>query len=115
MESDYVIIIKNKLDSFINSKKIGEDFNLSSISFETKIPTHHLNLFFKEEFKISFTSWKHKHKIKYALKLINEGSLNNLTIEAIAIKSGFQSYSNFYNVFKEELGITPSEYIKNKE
>jgi AraC-like DNA-binding protein len=47
--------------------------------------------------------------------LINEGSLNNLTIEAIAIKSGFQSYSNFYNVFKEELGVTPSDYIKNKD
>ena len=113
LEIDYINIIKNKLDSFLISKKIGEDFNLSSISFETKIPTHHLNLFFKEELKISFTSWKHKHKIQYALKLINEGSLNNLTIEAIAIKSGFQSYSNFYNVFKEELGVTPSDYIKN--
>jgi AraC-like DNA-binding protein len=113
LESDYIMIIKNKLDSFLNSKKIGEDFNLSSISFETKIPTHHLNLFFKEELQISFTSWKHKYKIQYALKLINEGSLNNLTIEAIATKSGFQSYSNFYNVFKEELGVTPSDYIKN--
>jgi AraC-like DNA-binding protein len=115
LESDYINIIKIKLDNFLNSKKIGEDFNLSTISFETKIPTHHLKLFFKEELKISFTSWKHKYKIQYALKLINEGSLNNLTIEAIAIKSGFQSYSNFYNVFKDELGVTPSEYIKNKE
>lgn len=77
------------------------------------IPTHHLNLFFKEELKISFTDWKNKHKLKYVLKLINEGSLINLTIEAIAIKSGFSSYSNFYNIFKEEMKQSPSDYIQS--
>jgi len=114
LEDDYKIIIKEKLNYFLESLKIGEDFKLSTLTIETKIPAHHLNLYFKEELNTTFSIWKHNHKLKYALKLINEGSLNHLTIEAIAIKSGFQTYSNFYNVFKEEIGLTPSEYVKNK-
>jgi AraC-like DNA-binding protein len=114
LEIDYIVIIKDKLEYFLETKKMGEDFKLSTLTFETKIPIHHLNLYFKEELKTSFSTWKHKHKLKYALELINEGSFNNLTIEAIAMKSGFQTYSNFFNIFKEELGVTPSEYIKIK-
>jgi AraC-like DNA-binding protein len=113
LEDDYISIIKNKLDTFLEDRKIGEDFKLSTLTIETMIPTHHLNLFFKEELKISFTDWKNKHKLKYVLKLINEGSLNNLTIEAIAMKSGFPTYSNFYNIFKEEMNQTPSEYVQS--
>ena len=113
LDQDYINIIKDKLSYFLENIKIGEDFKLSTLTFETMIPRHHLNLYFKEELKISFTTWKNKHKIKYALKLIDEGSLNNLTIEAIAMKSGFQTYSNFYNIFKEETNKTPSEYIQS--
>jgi AraC-like DNA-binding protein len=113
LNNDYTNNIKDKINYFLENKKEGEDFKLSTLTFETKIPTHHLNLYFKEELKISFTNWKNKHKLKYALKLIEEGSLNNFTIEAIAMKSGFQTYSNFYNLFKEETKKTPSEYIQS--
>jgi AraC-like DNA-binding protein len=113
LNNDYTNNIKDKINYFLENKKEGEDFKLSTLTFETKIPTHHLNLYFKEELKISFTNWKNKHKLKYALKLIEEGSLNNFTIEAIAMKSGFQTYSNFYNLFKEETKKTPSGYIQS--
>ena len=105
------MFIKNKLDLFLTNIPQGEDFKLSTLTIETKIPAHHLNLYFKEELKTTFTTWKNKHKLKYAIQLINDGSLNNLTIEGIAIKAGFPTYSNFYNIFKEELNQTPSEYL----
>lgn len=112
LETVYVEIIKNKLDDFLENNYKGEDFQLSTLTFITKIPTHHLNLYFKEELKVSFTSWKNNYKIQHAIKLLNDGSLSNLTIEAIALKSGFPTYSNFYTIFKEIMKKSPSEYIQ---
>lgn len=111
LDSEHIMFIKNKLGLFLTKIPQGEDFKLSTLTIETKIPAHHLNLYFKEELKTTFTTWKNKHKLKYAIQLINDGSLNNLTIEGIAIKAGFPTYSNFYNIFKEELNQTPSEYL----
>lgn len=61
----------------------------------------------------NFNAWKNKLKIEYAVALINSGELNQITIEALAMKSGFKSYSNFFTVFKAQLNIAPSEYIEN--
>lgn len=38
-----------------------------------------------------------------------------MTIEAIAINAGFASRSKFIDAFKEQIGCTPSAYIKSIE
>jgi len=38
---------------------------------------------------------------------------NDFNLENIALKSGFSFYSTFFIVFKSEIGVMPSEYIKN--
>ena len=40
------------------------------------------------------------HRIEYAIKLINDGYLQNYSIEALAEKSGFNSQENFNKIFK---------------
>jgi AraC-like DNA-binding protein len=37
-----------------------------------------------------------------------------LTIEAIAQNAGFSTRSSFYNAFKAEIGITPTEFLKKE-
>jgi AraC-like DNA-binding protein len=49
-------------------------------------------------------------RLQYALKLLEEHP--DITIDAIAIDSGYGSYSPFFRSFAKKYGITPSEYRK---
>ena len=115
LEDAYLAQINVLVEKYIKTNPFVQDkFSLSVLTSETKIPTHHLNLYFKNYLNTSFNVWKNKLKIDYALGLIESGILNQITIEAIALKSGFKSYSNFFTVFKSQTGISPSDYIESK-
>ena len=112
LEATYLDEINLLIEDYIKKQPFLLDkFSMSVLTTETKIPMHHLNLYFKNYLNTNFNTWKNKLKINYALTLIDSGILNQITIEAVALKSGFKSYSNFFTVFKNNTGISPSEYI----
>lgn len=53
------------------------------------------------------------YRVEYAKQRIEEGFLDEYTLEALGMESGFSSRTTFFNVFKKEIGICPSEYWKN--
>ena len=55
------------------------------------------------------------YRIKYAIKLIDEGYLENYSMEALAEKSGFNSQENFNRVFKILKSFTPTQYLSSKK
>jgi AraC-like DNA-binding protein len=115
LDNNYLEEIHLIIETYIKSAPFVQDkFSLSVLTTETKIPTHHLNLYFKNYLNTSFNVWKNKLKIDYALNLINSGILNQITIEGVALKSGFKSYSNFFTTFKNQTGISPSDYIEKQ-
>jgi transcriptional regulator GlxA family with amidase domain len=57
-------------------------------------------------------TWKNKLRIQQAVKLIDQSQLKYVTIEGIGEMVGFQSRTNFIEVFKEQVGKTPSKYLK---
>ena len=79
-----------------------------------KIPKSHLTFVFKYLSRVSFTEFKKIVRIHDALQLIEKGYLQSNTIESLASKVGFSSYSPFYTTFKEVTGISPQIYIKKK-
>ena len=54
------------------------------------------------------------YRIKHAIKLIEEGYLENFSMEALAEKSGFNSQENFNRVFKILKSCTPTQYLSSK-
>jgi AraC-like DNA-binding protein len=60
---------------------------------------------------INFNTWKNDLKIAQVIKLIQEGSGEILTLDALAKQAGFGSRTSFFNSFKQKMGITPSEYL----
>ena len=64
---------------------------------------------------ISVPMFINSHRIEYAIKLINDGYLQNYSIEALAEKSGFSSQENFNRVFKLLKKVTPSEFRNSKD
>lgn len=83
------------------------NFSLKEIAKELNIPSSHLAYIFK----FPFVEFKKSCRIMDTLGLINSGYLNTMTLEAVAEKTGFNSYNSFYVAFKKETGLSPKNYL----
>ena len=64
---------------------------------------------FKEKTKISMKDYILKEKLHYAIELFKNTSFSIKEVSALA---GFSSPSHFAVIFKQEMNITPKEYIQ---
>lgn len=88
------------------------DFKLNKLAEISDLPTHHLTYYFNTILNLTFSNWRNNLRIAYAIKLMNEGESSNLTLEAIALKSGFVAQNTFNRAFKLQSNETPTEYLK---
>lgn len=63
--------------------------------------------------KQTFSEIKQELRINRALFLINEGYLNNNTIEDLTQAIGYKSRSHFYKTFKKVMGVSFSKFQKS--
>ncbi len=112
--SDYVERIEASINDIIkNENYLEPDFKLSNIAMISGLPPHHLTYYFNTILNVTFSDWRNKLRIEYAIQLLKDGQSNYLTLEAISTKIGFSSQSTFIRAFKLQTGKTPSEYIKS--
>lgn len=113
--TEYLLEIESIIHNWIAENKYQElNATLDTFSKHTNIPVHHLSYYFNFILKIKYTDWRNKLRIKHAKEQIDAGQNKSITLEALAIESGFASQSTFIKCFKNDYGCTPSEYIKNK-
>lgn len=114
-DSDYMIYIEEEIDRIMAQNKLylQKDLNLPQLSVLLTIPTHHLAYFFSAYKKMTFSDYRTILRIEYAKELMIGHTTNNLTLEGIALLSGFSNRNNFTQSFKKVEGTTPSSFITN--
>ena len=60
----------------------------------------------------NFYTLVNDYRIEEVKRRLEDPRYRNLTILAIAYDSGFNAKSSFNTIFKEQTGMTPSEYQK---
>lgn len=85
-----------------------EDLTLSSLSEMLNITTHQLSQILNEKMGSSFPQFVNRHRLEGARKVIVEDKQQSIL--SIAFKVGFKSKSAFYNAFKKEFNMTPTEF-----
>jgi AraC-like DNA-binding protein len=98
--------------SFYTNTFRNPDLSIEDIAVALKIPSSHINYIIKYHCNESFSDYKKIVRINDATKLLENGYLNNHTIESLASKVGFSSYSTFITAFKNMTGVTVQEYVK---
>ena len=108
-------LLQDKIEQYcLTQPYLTPDYSLSTMSADIDIPVHHLSYYFNEHLNINFNTWKNDHKINFVISLMEKGSNELLTLDALAKQAGFGSRTTFFNAFKQKTGLTPSEFL-NKQ
>ncbi|MDD3438712.1 MAG: helix-turn-helix transcriptional regulator, partial [Clostridiaceae bacterium] len=75
------------------------------------VSTNHLTRLFKQNSGLTPKHYITKLRISKSAELLGQADKN---IIEIAYMTGFNSLSNFYKHFKEQVGQTPNEYRKSR-
>lgn len=112
--SEYTSNYIHDIEKLVFKNKIlrNPTVSLNDISNKLKIPKSHLIFVFKYLSKVNFTEFKKIVRTYDAIQLIEKNYLKSNSIECLASKVGFSSYSPFYTTFKEITGVCPQSYTK---
>ena len=103
-----------RIVAYLETEKpyVKVSFSLHDISQALNIPLVRVTTCFNKELNTSFPSYRNKLRVAHAIALLREGAHLTTSIEGIAERSGFKSKSIFYAAFKEEHGVTPTDWMK---
>ncbi|MFC3560156.1 helix-turn-helix domain-containing protein [Pedobacter jamesrossensis] len=89
---------------------LKQDLQIIDLATKLNIPVHHCSYVLNNEIGKNFRDWINSYRIEYFLKQypILGGKI---TIEAVAQESGFKNLATFYNAFKKEKGVLPTDYF----
>lgn len=91
----------------------NELFSLNRLSELVGAKSHQISQVINSQGDWTFFALLAHYRIKKACQRMNDvANYGNYTIESIGQSVGFRSRSNFVKLFKKEVGITPSEYLK---
>ena len=115
-ETDKNLIPENvyaNIEDKINDMKknrdllINPDTNFDVFAHEINENKYHIRLYLKYN-GLTFMKLKNEVRVEVAVEYLE--SENRYKLDYIAKKCGFNSRSNFYKIFKNVTGYTPSEY-----
>ena len=111
-EADYASSKKDRKDFYKITGYVNEHFregiNIKIISAQLYIPKTRITKVFEKYTGMGLNEYINGIRIKNANRLMVEGQ----SITEAALDSGFQSVRTFNYAYKEQMGMTPTEYIK---
>jgi AraC-like DNA-binding protein len=89
------------------------DFNLAHLAKLLKTNTSYLSRIINKHKKQTFKQYLIDLRINYLIKELNEKPIiRKHSIEALATSIGYTNASSFTRIFKNHIGMSPSEYLK---
>jgi len=114
IENERFRLLSIEVMNYLLTKKpfLRPDFKVHDICVDLNIPRHHVQEIINHNLKTNFADLKNKLRIDYAKELMMSNTSKNISFEGIGQKAGFTSNSNFYKIFRETTGFTPSQWVK---
>ena len=102
---------KNLLEVIFHyiDENFSEDCTLKDLSKSIGYDYAYLSRYFKNTVGIPFNKYVNVYRLNNACYLLNN---NNDTVLSCAVSSGYKSLRSFNRNFKEQFGMSPTEYIR---
>jgi AraC-like DNA-binding protein len=110
---DYIEEMGEIILKYLESKPyLDPGFNQTMMSVAIGLPMHHLSYYFNHVIKQKFTNWRNNFRVQYAKELIESGKAELFSLDSIGKDCGFSNQTTFIKAFKQEMKITPGDYIR---
>lgn len=90
---------------------LAEDSSLKAMALKLNETPNCISMIINSRFNQSYSDFINRYRIKLAIDRLTSKN-NKLSMEGLALESGFGNRNSFYQAFKKETGTTPSAYIK---
>jgi len=103
-----------RIMNYLNDEKpyLAPGFSIHDIVSTLDIPQKNVTDCFSKVIKIPFPKMRNQLRIDYATEMFRKNSHLKISIEGIAVESGFNNRATFYKAFRDVTNTTPIEWIK---
>lgn len=115
-DKDRTDFVSQKLLNFMEADKpyLDEELSLQKLSLLMNVSTHQLSQTINQKLHTNFYKFVNAYRIEEVKKKLKDPEFEKYSILGIAFESGFNSKSTFNKIFKEETGLTPSQFKKSE-
>lgn len=108
--------IRDALLSYVRSEEPfrDPDSSLGDVAQALGVSTHDLSLVLNDVLKTNFHGFLNGHRIALVKDMMANPDLDHRTLLDLAYEAGFNSKTSFNRVFKETVGMTPSDYRRHR-
>lgn len=96
---------------FVEANCLRSDFSLTYLAEHFHISPVYLSALFTQKLQITFSDYVWKYRLETAKNLLET---TDNSIDQICLAVGYDIPSSFRRKFKQEVGVSPSEYRKRK-
>lgn len=102
------------LKTLLENENLYLEKNLSLALLSEKVGTSQKNIsaLFKTAYGKKFSEVINEMRVNFAVEKIEDGYLDQFTLESLREKVGYTSRTTFFNAFKKSKGCSPNEYWK---
>ena len=107
-------LIIGELKQYMEEEKpyLNAELKIADLAQHVHHPTSEISQVLNQDLNQSFSDFVNRYRVKEVKKLMEDKAYEKFTLVAIAEKSGFNSKTSFYRIFKNETGKTPADYLK---
>jgi len=88
------------------------DLNLNDLAESLNISPRRLSNIINQHAQKNFRNFINGFRVEYARKRLEEGVLQKMNMNGLALESGFKSRTTFYSAFKQEENCSPLVYLE---
>jgi AraC-like DNA-binding protein len=90
------------------------ELSLADIATQLRVHPNRLSFAVNHTLGMPFRRLVNRKRLEYFMEQVEDGALAGNTILGLAFDAGFPSKSTFNRVFKEETGLTPSDFVSRR-
>jgi len=105
-----------KITDYMKSAKpyLNPDLSLPLLASELNISSHYLSQVINEQFNLNFFDFVNGYRVAAFKEKITDREFRNYSLLGIALECGFNSKSAFNRIFKQNTGLTPSQFKEGR-